>query len=57
MEELLTGDYRLLTKLFYALIRVGKQNCASGVYNRHNFADIADDEIVEMFRSLPPYDE
>ena len=57
MEELLTGDYRLLTKLFYALIRVGKQNCASGVYNRHNFADIADDEVVEMFRSLSAYDE
>ena len=55
MEELLTGDFRLLTKLFYALIKVGRKNCASGVYNRHNFADIADDEIVEMYRSLPTY--
>lgn len=57
MEELLTGDMRLLTKLFYALIKFGRANCASGVYNRHNFADLATDDIVETYRSLPPYDK
>jgi hypothetical protein len=57
MEELLTGDYRLLTKLFYSLIKAGRKNCASGVYIRNSFADIADDEVVELYRSLPAYDE
>ena len=36
MEDLVAGDARLLQKMFFALIRVGKQHNASGIYLRHN---------------------
>ena len=37
MEDLLAGDRRLLTKLFYSLIRYNKENQAKGLYDRHDF--------------------
>ena len=34
MEDLISGDVRLVEKMFHALIRVGKPQNASGLYMR-----------------------
>jgi hypothetical protein len=55
MEDLISGDQRLLTKLFYALIRAGKPQNASGLFIRHNFATWAAKHVKDAYKSLHPY--
>lgn len=38
MEDLISGDARLLQKMFFALVRTGKVHAASGIYKRHKLS-------------------
>jgi hypothetical protein len=37
VEDLITGNQKMLLKLFNSLMRANKPHIARGVYNRHNF--------------------
>jgi hypothetical protein len=45
MEDLISGDVRLLQKMFFALIRCGKVHAASGIYQRHKLASKATNAV------------
>jgi len=56
MEDLISGDVRLLQKMFFALVRCGKVQAASGLYHRHNMASKGTKTVQDAFNKLPPYD-
>jgi hypothetical protein len=48
MEDLLTGDRRLLKKLFYSLIRFNQPNKARGIYERHDFQSWCKQDVFDI---------
>ena len=58
MENLISGDVRLVEKMFHALIRVGKLHNASGLFIREglSFKSGVKAHTREAFSKLPKYD-
>lgn len=57
MEDLISGDQRLLQKMFFALIRKDQPQRAAGLYLRNMFPQWAPAHVKDTFSKLPKYDQ
>jgi len=52
LEDLITGNQKMLLKLFNSLIRANKPQNARGVYNRHNFSKWAPKAVQNVAQKI-----